>query len=86
MPKESAAKPQIKKKQRKKNQADLHENYLLSRNLATALKTETRSHIRAAQVSALDGSRIQHELPKNLRGFKLYGQPTEKSEDPALER
>lgn len=44
--------------------------YLNSRNAAVALKTEKSNHIRAIDVSKLDGSIRMPELPEYLRGFK----------------
>jgi len=56
LPKEQSKKKQQKKLKRKANQADLTAIYLNSRNAAVALKSEVKSHIRAANVSKIDGS------------------------------
>jgi hypothetical protein len=69
LPKENK-RPQEKKRKRKMNQADLNAVYLNSRNTAVALKTEKSTHIRALDVSKLDGSIRLPELPDYLKGFK----------------
>ena len=48
-----------------------------TRNVATNLKTETKSHIKAVDVSAVDGSIRLPELPLQLRGFKNYAEPAD---------
>jgi hypothetical protein len=63
-------KQQNKKRKRKKDQQNLQAFYLSSRNAAVGLKTNKKSHIRAEDVSALDGSKIDGELPVFLKGFK----------------
>lgn len=61
---------QNKKRKRKKDQQNLQAFYLSSRNAAVALKTVKNSHFRAEDVSALDGSKIDVDLPVYLKGFK----------------
>lgn len=58
--------------------------YLNSRNAAVALKSEKPTHIRANDVSKLDGSIREPELPEYLRGFDDYELKEESKQDNKL--